>query len=128
MDEKIGKHLKNWFVTHFIIDITVAIPLLLFPTQVCSIFGFVISETLFPRLVAAALIGIGGVSYFARKHGKDSFKSLLVLKIFWSWAAIAAILMSIYDKQLIILYVILGVFVLFNIVWTYYLIKLNSKK
>ncbi len=96
------------------------VPLLLAPTATANLLGFEITETLPLRLVGAALIGIGGTSIIKKEANIDSYRSLLTLKIIWSFSAIVGILLSIPESTSTILWGILAIFVTFNIVWVYY--------
>ena len=122
--KKIPGSLKKWFIAHFIIDMIFGIPLLLFPGKILGLFGFSGVETFTARLVGAALIGIGGVSFFARHEKPASYKSLLLLKILWSGAAIVAIILSIIEGAPWGAWLILIIFVIFAFIWNYYRVKL----
>jgi hypothetical protein len=113
----IPKSLRVWFTIHFIVDMLFAIPLIVFPTTFLSFFGFT-GELMFARLVGAALIGIGGASYFTQK--KESFKIMLQLKLLWSGAAIVAILWSIIEGTSVWAWLFLVIFCGFFGVWMYY--------
>ena len=122
---RVSNSLKTWFVIHFVVDYLFGIPLLLFPQWTLSLFGFAAVETLTARLVGAALIGIGGISLFARNEGKESYNSLLTLKLIWSSAAILAILLTIIEGAPVLSWLILLIFVIFNVIWIYYKQKLR---
>jgi len=110
------KSLKWWFKLHFVIDILFAIPLFLFPTEFLNLFGFT-TEPLFARLVGAALIGIGGASYFS---GKKDFDIMLTLKLLWSGAAVIGILWSIIEGTSKWAWMFLIIFALFFLLWMYF--------
>ena len=80
---------------------------------------------LFARLVGAALIGIGGVSFFSRNEGFEAYDALLTMKILWSMSAIAAVIISLLEGVSDFAWVILFIYVVFSGVWVYYKIKLN---
>jgi len=121
----VQKSLRIWFIVHFIIDIIFAIPLIFFPVMFLKFLGFTVVDPITARLVGAALIGIGGASYFTRNKSKESYDILLTLKILWSIAAIITLIWSIVETQLMVLWPILIVFVIFSVTWIYYKSKLN---
>jgi len=122
----IPKSLKTWFVIHFLLDIIFGLPLLLIPTAAANFLGFEIIQTLPLRLVGAALIGIGSTSIIKRDANIDSYKSLLTLKIIWSFSAIIGILLSILESPLLIFWGMLTIFVIFNVVWVYYYLRIKT--
>ena len=118
--------LRTWFIIHFVVDMVIAIPLLMFPRWTLALFGLPVFETLTARLVAAALIGIGGVSFLVRKEKKEVFDALLSLKILWSIAALVAIALYMIEGGVKSIWVIFAVFAIFSAVWISYKIKLNK--
>ena len=118
------KSLKVWFIIHFFIDYIFGIPLLLFPDSIFNLFGIPFVETVSIRLIGAALISIGGMSLIAVNWGRTSYHTFLSFKIFWSLAAIMALLISISETKMHFLWAFLGVFFVFAIVWIYYKIRL----
>ena len=118
--------LRVWFVIHFIVDVIFAIPLLFFPVFTLNLLGFPLVEPVTARLVGAALLGIGGASLITQCAGKESFRSLLTLKIIWSLGAITGLLLSIYERVAPgSTWLFLGLFALFSGVWIYYYKKLE---
>lgn len=115
------KSLRVWFKIHFLVDILFAIPLFLFPIWTLGLFG-IVSEPVLARLIGAALVGIGGVSYLTKT--KQEFKILLKLKVLWSSAAIVALVWSVIEGASSLIWVLVVVFVLFFGVWWYYLKRL----
>ena len=114
---KTPQSLRTWFFIHFIIDIIFAIPLLFFPEATLGLFGLKTLETVTPRLVGAALIGIGGASYFTKK--KD-YSIMLTLKILWSLSAILGLLLALYHGAPNLIWIIVLLFAIFSGVWIYY--------
>ena len=112
--------LRKWFVLHFILDYLVAIPLMIAPVEIMTALGWAISEPVAVRLVAAALIGVGGVSLFARKADIATYLHLLALKLLWSGAAIIGLVMSITQGAPPFTWVFLGIFLFFFLVWAWY--------
>jgi hypothetical protein len=118
--QDVPRSLRIWFLIHFIVDMVFALPLLINPYWVFHLFGFSSVEPLTARLVGAALIGIGGASFFIYKKGIEAFNALLTLKILWSIAAIIAIAISIIEGGPQSEWLFLAIFVLFSAIWIYY--------
>lgn len=123
--KKVLTALRTWFVIHFIVDMIFGIPLLFAPEWVLGLFGISIISTLTARLVGASLIAIGGMSFVARDESEDVYRTLLNFKVFWSVGAMVAILLYIFEGGNPSTWVIFAVFLIFNVVWTCYRIKLN---
>jgi hypothetical protein len=121
------KWLKRWFVVHFVIDIVVAVPLMLVPGKVLGILGIDGGVSL-ARVVSAALLGIGGESWFGRNNSKKGYIGMLRLKIIWSSMAVLALSWGVVDKELSLLVgaSLAGVFIVFNILWTYWFLRLRK--
>ncbi len=114
--------LRTWFLIHFAADYLVGVPLFLFPEWTLELLRLP-AEPLTARLVAAALLAIGGVSFL--KHTKEQYRSLLLLKIIWAGTALIGILLSLREKTSFAGWSILAVFALFLAVWIYYRRKLQ---
>jgi hypothetical protein len=119
------KGLKTWFIIHFIVDMIFAIPLMIFPHWFLTLLNVQISDPLLPRLVGAALIGIGGTSFILRNRGIESYQALLSIKIVWSLAAIIGIFLSMLQGSQPVGWIILVIFGLFFTVWVRYRILLK---
>ena len=119
--KKVPKSLRIWFKIHFVVDFLVAIPLIFFTKWTLGLFGFPLENLVFARLIGAALIGIGGTSYFCKK--KEHFEIMLILKIFWSLAAILALIWGLIETEMLSLWLFLIIFVIFSAVWNYYWFK-----
>lgn len=115
MAKSVPISLRRWFLIHFVVDMIFGIPLLLYPQFVADLLGIGLVEPVTARLVGAALLGIGGASFFAHKKGREVYDSLLNLKIIWSVSAIIALLIS-----RPILWPIVVIFGVFSLVWIYY--------
>src|SRR3989344_9178070 len=115
--------LKMWFIIHFIVDYIFGIPLLLAPQWTLTLFGFQAAELLTPRLVGAALLGIGGISLIARNESKEVYRSLLLLKILWSVSVIIAIILTLIEGAPTSSWIILMIFIFFSGLWCHYLRK-----
>ena len=90
--EKYDSHSKKWlkrfFVLHFIIDISIAIPLFIAPIFFLENLGWQEIDPVAARLVASALFGIGIESYLGRNSSGETMVNMLNLKIIWSLSAI----------------------------------------
>jgi len=117
---KVPNSLKQWFTVHFIADMLFALPLMVAPVWTLTLFGFPLVDPYTTRLVAAALFGIGGVSFLRKEAHIESYRTMLLLKIIWSGAAIVGLTWSLYDNYVPIAVVVLGIFVLFNVLWVHY--------
>ncbi len=122
MKNNIPQSLRNWFLIHFIVDIILGIPLIFFPEIILQLFGLpgTQAESILARLVGAALLGIGGVSFFSYKKSKESFDTLLTMKIIWSTSAILGLLISISVGAPSSLWILVAIFVVFSLAWIYY--------
>jgi hypothetical protein len=123
--KEVPRGLRIWFLIHAIVDVLFAIPLMLFPKLFLEFLGLNVGETMTPRLVGAALIGIGGASFFTYKKKLETYNTLLTLKIIWSLSAIVALVLSIFEQSLIAIYFIIMIFGIFSSVWIYYKKKIN---
>lgn len=115
--------LKRWFVVHFVADVVFAVPLLLFPHTFLSALGWSIVDPFAARLVAAALFGIGIESFLARHAPLSSYRSMITLKIIWSSAAILGMAVTVLQYPTFrapASYLLIAIFVGFNIVWLYW--------
>lgn len=117
----VPRGLRTWFLVHFWVDMVVAVPLFVAPVWTTQSLGFVGVDPLFARLVAAALLGIGGVSAMARDKTVDVYRVLLALKLIWSSTAIIALVIALFvHPPSVGLYLALGLFTLFFFVWRHY--------
>jgi hypothetical protein len=126
IEKSIPQSLRTWFVIHFVVDLVFAIPLFFFPQRTLLLFGWEYIDPVTTRLVGAALLGIGGESYFGRNASKEVFLAMLNLKIIWAMGAVLGIGLGIRDGAPIIAWGILGIFALFLFVWLYYRIQLRE--
>lgn len=122
----IPKGLRHWFIIHFIVDMLFAVPLILFPTWLLSILGFETTNLLLARLVGATLVGIGGTSFIMHKKDISAYLTMLQLKLLWSGTAIIAIMLSLKDENIITLWFLLAIFIIFFLIWGYYLKLLTN--
>ncbi|MDP3793996.1 MAG: hypothetical protein Q8R07_04580 [Candidatus Uhrbacteria bacterium] len=123
--------LRAWFVSHFFVDMVVAVPLFIFPVQVLRMFGWMDVDVLAIRLVAAALFAVGGTSFLVRDATADVYRHMLDLKIIWSLVAMVGILISSWREGVsrhgpsAAHAAIFALFLLFFIVWFYYRFRLR---
>ncbi len=119
------KSLKFWFTFHFIIDFIVAFLLIFYPMILVDFLG-VSYEPVTTKLVAAALLGIGGISLISKNYSKETHKALLELKLIWSF--FATVLVFCYAKSLMNFKLMLVplVFGLFFVLWFYYWLKIRK--
>jgi len=87
--------------------------------------GLVVVESITARLVGAALLGIGGAIYFARKKTLEAYEVLLSFKIIWALGAVVGLAIELYKGAARSLWAILGVFAVFAVTWIYFKIKLR---
>lgn len=121
----VPRGLRAWFVIHFLVDISFAIPLLLFPVGLLKIFGWTTIDPLATRLVGAALAGIGLESFLGRNAPIETYRSMLRLKVSWSLAANLAIALSLLQGGApTFAWVLQGIFIIFSATWIYYLRRL----
>jgi hypothetical protein len=120
--------LRVWFVIHFAIDMTVAVPIFLAPGEVLGLLGWVEIDPLATRLAAAALFGIGLESLFGRNAGRESFRGMLQLKLIWSAFAAMGLAWSVLETNLrypLIGWLLVGTFAAFHVLWWYWILRLK---
>lgn len=124
-----NKWLERFFVLHFIIDVSIAVPLFIAPMFFLKILGWHDIDPVAARLVASALFGIGIESYLGRNSSSEAMINMLNLKIIWSLSAIIGIIISIAESNYetpFLLKLILAVFIFFNLIWIYWRMHLNN--
>jgi len=124
----VPKSLRAWFVIHFVADYLFAIPLLIAPTWMLTLFGWQSIDPFTARLVGAALIGIGGASLTERNASAESFRSMLNLKLLWASSAIIGMTVTMLGGGYpLIGWGIVAIFVAFLFVWLYYRLQLGKE-
>ena len=118
--------LRRWFVVHCIADLLFAIPLFIAPVALLKLAGWSQVDPLATRLACAALFGIGLESWLGRHGGREKFLGMLRLKIIWSLTASIGLGWSTLDGGPVAGWVLFGIFVAFNILWTYWYIRLKK--
>lgn len=121
----VPKSLRVWFVIHFVIDITIAIPMLLVPELLLPLLGWSVVDPITSRLVGAALLGIGVESLLGRNANRDVFKAMLNLKILWASGAILGIGLGLMVGGPPIAWIFLATFAAFLGLWAYYRVQLR---
>lgn len=126
---ELKKQLRRWFTIHFVIDVVFAAALFIAPIRFLTAAGWESVDPVAARLVAAALFGIGIESLLGRNSTMDSFKTMLTLKVIWSSAAVIGIALSLIEGaqgRPLLAYGILAVFIVFNIIWTRFLVQVRK--
>ena len=123
---KISQGLRTWFMIHFIVDVIFAIPLIFFPAWLLGLFGYSETQFITSRLLGAGLLGIGGASYLTYKKSKESYHTLLNLKIIWSISAILVLLYSLFLGAPRSIWFIIIAFIIFSVAWIYYKNKIST--
>lgn len=122
----VPQSLRRWFVAHFVVDITVAVPLLFAPQLLLSALGWSCVDPAAARLVGAALVGIGAQSFIGRNDGDGAYKAMLNLKILWSLSAIFGLVMAIGEGAPPAIGGFLAAFLVFSGVWIYYRVRFKQ--
>jgi hypothetical protein len=120
--------LRRWFVIHFVTDMVFAIPMMIAPVRLLTLFGWEAVDPFMTRLAAAALFGIGIESYLGRHAGAESYRTMLTLKVIWSLGAIVAAGVSLAQGlhgRPLMLWAVLVIFLGFNGVWVYWRVRLR---
>jgi hypothetical protein len=120
----VPRSLRLWFVVHFYADVLAAVPLFLAPREVLGWLGWTTIDPLATRLVAAALFGIGIESYLGRNADLETFRSMLNLKVIWSSAAVIGVAWSQLEGGPVAGWGVLGIFVVFNVAWVTFRLRL----
>jgi len=124
----VPKSLRTWFLIHFVADYLFAIPLLIAPVWMLSLFGWQTIDPFTARLVGAALIGICGASLTERNASVEAFRSMLNLKLLWASAAIIGMTVTMLGGGYpLIGWGIVAIFVAFFFIWLYYRNLLKEK-
>lgn len=118
--------LRKWLVFHFYFDYAVAIPIFFGAEQIAVYFPEYPLDTVALRIVAAALFGIGFSSLQASSLDYDNMVKKLRWAVIWSGTAWIGVLISLVNDGHPLNWPVFFTFVLFNFLWTYYAVKLNS--
>ncbi len=120
MSGSVPRALKRWFIVHFAVDLFVAVPLFVAPSEVLSLFGWTEVDPAMSRVVAAALFGIGIQSLLGRDEDARTYRAMLNLKVIWSTAAVVGIAVSLLQGAPRMAWLFLAIFVLFSAAWWYF--------
>ena len=123
---KVPTMLRKWLVFHFYFDYAVAIPIFFGAEQIALYFPEYPLDTVALRIVAAALFGIGFSSLQASNLDYDNMVIKLRWAVIWSGTAWIGVLISLVNGGHPLNWPVFFTFVLFNFLWTYYAVKLNS--
>ena len=123
---KVPIMLRKWLVFHFYFDYAVAIPIFFGAEQISIYFPEYPLDTVALRIVAAALFGIGFSSLQASSLDYDNMVKKLRWAVIWSGTAWIGVLISLVNDGHPLNWPVFFTFVLFNFLWTYYAVKLNS--
>ncbi len=116
--------LRKLFLLHFALDYIVAIPLMFAPVKTMMLLGWNAPESVATRLVAAALIGIGGISLIAYKADVETFRHMLTMKLLWSGSAVLGLVLSLADGAPVFTWVFLFIFAIFFVIWLFYRMRI----
>ena len=125
ISNNVPRSLRVWFVIHFALDITLAIPLLLVPELFLPLLGWSVVDPIMSRLVGAALLGIGVESLLGRNANRDVYKAMLNLKILWAAGAVFGIGLGIAAGGPPFSWILLVIFAAFLGLWSFYRVKLR---
>lgn len=120
--------LRRWFVIHFWVDVLFAVPLLVAPRALQSALGWTAFDPVAPRLVAAALFGIGVESLLVRNGNVEAFQAMLNLKVIWSAAAVVGLGVALAEGAPTAAWGLLLVFAGFNALWVRYRLLLGGRE
>ncbi len=118
--------LRVWFTVHFIVDLFFGLPLMVAPRWMLVVFEMPEGSVLLARIVAAAFLAIGSVSFLMRNAGVESYRALLNLKIIWSSAAIVGIVWSLLEGAPSRAWLPLIIFLFFWCLWLFYRRKIGN--
>lgn len=119
---------RNWFKLHFVIDMFFALPLFFAPVSFLAFFGFEVigSSVSLARLVAAALVAIGGMSLWMNKETYQSFMVMLRLKLLWSAAATLALVWGALEGGPKSLWFFAAIFAGFFCIWQWWYVRMQK--
>ena len=123
---EIPASLRRWFVVHAAVDLSIALPLLIAPETLLRTLGWASVDSITARLVGAALLAIGVQSWACRAASVETYRVMLNLKLVWSSAAIAGLLIAIGTTPPPAIWVFLALFIAFFGVWFYYRIRIKQ--
>ena len=116
--------LKKLFILHFAVDYIVALPLMFAPVAVMSFLGWQNPEPVATRLVAAALMGIGGISFIARHADAAAYRHMLTMKLLWSATAVFGLTLSVIEGAPAFTWIFLLIFAVFFGIWLFFRMRI----
>ena len=119
--------LKKIFIIHAVIDILFAAMIFLNPNALLLLLGFTYSDPLSPRIVAAALCGIGGGFLCIKNKKMEHYFALLPTKIIWSFLCFLVLLFFYIKKQNFFVLGIFLIFFLFFVLWVSLFVKIKKQ-
>lgn len=117
--------LRKLFILHFLLDYIVAIPLMFAPVKTMMLLGWDTPESVATRLVAAALMGIGGISLIACKADIETYRHMLTMKLLWSGAALVGLALSLADGAPVFTWAFFFIFAVFFGIWFFYRMRIR---
>jgi len=117
MDEMVPGSLRKAFVFHFVADWVFAVPLLVAPAWFLRQFGWQHVDPVACRIIAAALFGIGTESLLGRNAKRESYLTMLRLKIIWSSTACLGFVVSLAQGAPWGTWLFLAIFASFFVIW-----------
>ena len=124
---EIPASLRRWFVAHAAVDLAVGLPLLVAPESFLRSLGWLTVDPPSARLVGAALLAIGGQSWFGRNDGVEAYRAMLNLKLLWSAAGIYGLVAGLGAEHTPgPIWAFLALFIAFFGVWFYYRVRIKQ--
>lgn len=117
--------LHRWFLVHAFVDYVVAVPLFVAPTAILLALHWPVIDPAAVRIIAAALLGIGGISFIARNTSQETYRVLVLMKLIWSSAALIALGIGIAHGYGSAAIGSAAIFTIFWCAWAYYTIQLR---
>lgn len=118
--DEVPTALRRWFVIHFVADWLVAVPLFVAPEAFLGLCGWTTIDPFAARGVAAALFGIGAQSFLDRNAGRESFRTMLSLKIIWATFATLGFFWGSLHSGFAMSWAFCAVFGAFDALWLYW--------
>ena len=109
-------------------DLTSEFEEIKFPLKKRSKLQWLLFILFFIIIVASALFGIGIESLLSRNSSLDSYKTMLTLKIIWSSCALVGLGLGLIQGLFIYKFIGISIFLIFfifNILWSYWLVRVN---
>ncbi len=113
-------------MAHFIVDLLVGLPLLVAPERTLGLLDWGAVDPIATRLVGAALLAIGTQSFLGRNEDVAAYRAMLNLKLIWSAAAIAGLLVAVGKGAPQACWALLSIFIAFFGVWVHHRIRIQQ--